>query len=406
MKLLSLATLILGRVALMGYAYGIESLYNFQAYQSIALDTAAVTAMLGLGAAQLSPQIESLEEIRVLIVDDNATDQVRSGNRPDPPGAADYGRRTWRWHPRPRRRHRGLSQQTCAQSQLFDCLTSVMSTADEQGTTTTLVTKHTLVEAKKMSTKLILLAEDNLINQKVATRQLQKLGYRPDVVANGKEAIEALGSIHYDLVFMDCQMPEMDGYEATAEIRRREANSKHTPIVAMTAHAMEGDREKCIAAGMDDYITKPVKVEELSRVLSALLQNAPPKSESVSTATVAPVDVARMRDALGDEPREFAEILELYLDGMVANLAKLDDALGLGDRDAIQALAHTCAGTSANCGMNAVLKPLRDLEDTARAGHLSGVTSAFVRTKQEFARIQAFLDLNIRQPAVESEELL
>jgi CheY-like chemotaxis protein len=251
-----------------------------------------------------------------------------------------------------------------------------------------------------MSTKLILLAEDNLINQKVATRQLQKLGYRPDVVANGKEAIEALGSIHYDLVFMDCQMPEMDGYEATAEIRRREVNSKHTPIVAMTAHAMEGDREKCIAAGMDDYITKPVKVEELSRVLSALLQNAPPEPEPVSTATVAPVDVARMRDALGDEPREFAEILELYLDGMVANLAKLDDALGLGDRDAIQALAHTCAGTSANCGMNAVLAPLRDLENNARAGHSSGVTSAFVRTKEEFARIQAFLDLNIRQPAV------
>ncbi len=287
------------------------------------------------------------------------------------------------------------------QSQLFDCLTSVMSAADkEQRTATVLVTKHTLIEAKKMSTKLILLAEDNIVNQKVATRQLQKLGYRADVVANGKEAIEALGRISYDLVFMDCQMPEMDGYDATGEIRRREGNSKHTPIVAMTAHAMDGDRDKCIAAGMDDYITKPVKIEELTRVLSALLELAPDEPEPAPLDSAAPVDVERMRDALGEEPNEFAEILELYLAGMVTNLADLDKAVSVGDRDAIEALAHTCAGTSANCGMNAVLAPLRELEATARAGRLSGAASAFVRTRQEFARIEAFLDLNIRQVTV------
>ncbi len=161
------------------------------------------------------------------------------------------------------------------QSQLFDCLISVMSTTDETASPThvasTLVTKHTLHETKKISPRLILLAEDNVVNQKVAIRQLQKLGYRCDAVGNGREAIEALGRIPYDIVLMDCQMPEMDGYEAAQEIRRLEAGTRRVTIVAMTANALEGDRERCLASGMDDYISKPVRVEELKRVLDALV---------------------------------------------------------------------------------------------------------------------------------------
>jgi CheY-like chemotaxis protein len=164
------------------------------------------------------------------------------------------------------------------QSRLFESLITVMSDAMKPSAASESVLSSPRRERRrvtkdetKISNELILVAEDNIVNQKVAIRQLRNLGFRADAVANGREAIEALGRIPYALVLMDCQMPEMDGYAATIEIRRLEGRTKRTPIVAMTAHALEGDREKCIEAGMDDYISKPVKTEELERVIAALL---------------------------------------------------------------------------------------------------------------------------------------
>ena len=113
----------------------------------------------------------------------------------------------------------------------------------------------------------MLLAEDNLVNQKVALVMLRKLGIEADVVGTGVEALDALVGVAYDLVLMDCQMPEMDGFEATRRIRERERGSRRLPVVAMTANAMMGDRERCIEAGMDDHIPKPVRVEALHRAL-------------------------------------------------------------------------------------------------------------------------------------------
>jgi len=163
-------------------------------------------------------------------------------------------------------------------SQLFDAL-SMLWGVQTGGMATELVTRHTIAESrvakgipdaekKKQPLSLhVLVVEDNIVNQRMAVRLLEKIGCVVDVAVNGLEAVERVEQSTYDLVFMDCQMPEMDGYEATAEIRRHENGSKHTPIIAMTAHAMQGDREKCLRAGMDDYIPKPIKKENMTEIV-------------------------------------------------------------------------------------------------------------------------------------------
>jgi CheY-like chemotaxis protein len=113
----------------------------------------------------------------------------------------------------------------------------------------------------------VLIAEDNAVNQRVAVRMLERLGYRADVASDGREAIQSSQRQPYAAILMDCQMPDVDGFEATAQIREREGSGRRTPIIAMTASAMQGDREKCLAAGMDDYVSKPVQVDTLRTVL-------------------------------------------------------------------------------------------------------------------------------------------
>lgn len=161
--------------------------------------------------------------------------------------------------------------------QLLDCLVAVMAQArtrlqvDPQHGALPLITRHSLAETEAKADLRILLAEDNIVNQKVAVRLFQRLGYRIDVVANGRGVVDALSRIRYDAVFMDCQMPDMDGFEATHVIRGSKGSDR-VPIIAMTANAMQGDRERCLAAGMDDYISKPISVDALARALDRVSQ--------------------------------------------------------------------------------------------------------------------------------------
>jgi CheY-like chemotaxis protein len=160
----------------------------------------------------------------------------------------------------------------CRQSQLYDCIVTVIGRSTAPPLLSPLPSNDPLEEPVQWHAR-ILVVEDNAVNQLVAAGMLKRLGCQVDVAANGLEAVEASGRIAYDCIFMDCQMPEMDGYEATAAIRQREAHTgSHTPIVAMTANAMQGDREHCLAAGMDAYISKPIHLKELTTALQQWLQ--------------------------------------------------------------------------------------------------------------------------------------
>jgi len=283
------------------------------------------------------------------------------------------------------------------QSELYNCISTVMGKTSKDGSSQ-LVTRHSLAEGEIRFQGKILLAEDTLFNQEVAREMIESVGCHVDIVDNGLKAVEAVSSMQYDLIFMDCQMPEVDGYEATKAIRQREkieSPDQHIPIVALTAHAMAGDREKCLTAGMDDYLTKPFKQKELKNVLERWLFEPPALSDhstethhctggqfaqrpetiedfsNRSSSDIGPIDPkaldnirALQRDGA---PDIVAKLVNLYLDESPKFLLELQNAILANDAQAMQKAAHKFKSNSANVGAISLSVLCKDLEEMGRA---------------------------------------
>ena len=268
----------------------------------------------------------------------------------------------------------------------------------------------------------VLVADDNVINQKVASRMLQQMGYKADVASNGLDVIQALERAPYDMILMDVQMPELDGLEATRRIRQRQQEPAPHPhfqrslaIIAMTANAMHGDREKCLAAGMDEYLPKPIRLEALRSLIErfggGLGKSAGPPSgpEAISAvqppptgrspgppltsdAGPAPVDLDRLTEFAGGNPDAFRELVDIFVQQTTEQIGLMEVALQTGAADRLARVAHSCAGASSTAGMLAVVPALRRLEALGQVGDLAAAPPQLTAVRQEFDRIKRFLE--------------
>ena len=277
------------------------------------------------------------------------------------------------------------------QSQLYDCLITVLTGAAPARRSEPPPTAG-LVETPEIIRNLrVLVVEDNDINRRLAMLMLQKLGCRPDFANNGDEAVEAWEKIPYDVIFMDCQMPVMDGYAATQEIRRREAlpnyATRHrTGVVAMTANAMRGDREKCLAAGMDDYISKPVRFGMIQAALNKIAKPADastPSSRSPSDkGNTIEASVAELYREFGDEAA--AELLDTFLRDTPLSLAELASLAKSGDREKFARAAHSLAGSCSIFGLQDIREAALKLEDAARQGSFQAGETLIVEINKRY----------------------
>jgi two-component system sensor histidine kinase/response regulator len=292
------------------------------------------------------------------------------------------------------------------QSRLYDAIVTVMGEPDE-ATTPEEAQPLTLDGRRGETTRSgvrILIAEDNAVNQKVAARMLENLGYSVDVAEDGLEALEALSSTDYGAILMDVQMPEMNGYAATAEIRRREEAhgvGRRTPIIAMTANAMEGDREKALEAGMDDYVPKPVKREVLAAVLErwiGAVDAATVGSGGLAgpTETGDPVDNAVIENlrVLGGSGM-ISELAELFFDDASSSLRTLREAVDENDARSVERVAHTLRGSSGNMGATRMAVICAELQNVGASGDLGHAAELLDRLEKEFGRVRPALEAEV-----------
>jgi signal transduction histidine kinase/DNA-binding response OmpR family regulator/HPt (histidine-containing phosphotransfer) domain-containing protein len=291
------------------------------------------------------------------------------------------------------------------QSALYDCLAQLMAGPPlaEDGIPRVEISSAPRKRTKRAAGRRgarILVAEDNIVNQQVAAGVLAALGYRADVVANGIEAVEAAGRVPYVAILMDCQMPEMDGYEAAQEIRRREGSARHTPIIALTADILKDARAKSLSAGMDDYVTKPLKPEQLAAALDRWLpSSAALKSRAVAADPRPEGAVDRhaldglLLDGLRKVERAGApglvkKVTDLFLEDTPRQLTDLRDSAQRGDCARLAKLAHTLKGSAANLGAREMVRVCGELEAFGRDGDISIVPSLVADLERQFDSVR------------------
>jgi PAS domain S-box-containing protein len=246
----------------------------------------------------------------------------------------------------------------------------------------------------------ILLAEDHLVNQKVALLMLERMGYRADVAANGLEVLQALHRQPYDLVLMDVQMPNMDGLEASRQICQQWSADSRPWIIAMTANVMQGDREECLAAGMDDYISKPIHPEELKAALgkckSCAAENLPTQAEQFTdtshspNAQTEPTSVLNLKalrvlqDMIGDNPSAMSALIECYLAESSELVEAIAAASQAADATTVYQIAHRLKSSSASLGATRLAELSRALETCGREGNLTGMKTEVTRLQAEY----------------------
>ena len=250
----------------------------------------------------------------------------------------------------------------------------------------------------------VLLAEDNVVNQRLATRLLEKQGHTVVVANTGKEAVDLSAQEGFDIVLMDVQMEEMDGLEATAAIRAREGDSgAHIPIVAMTAYALQGDRERCLAAGMDGYVPKPIDAEKLFEVIDELLPAeglaepvGPAPAAGIATdssarpdggARATPIDREEMMACVGGDEELFRELVELFVSDYPGHLGRIREAVNDGDADGLERAAHTLKGAVGNFAAKTVFQTALDLENMGRNGEFEGALERCAALEDEIVSL-------------------
>jgi PAS domain S-box-containing protein len=279
-------------------------------------------------------------------------------------------------------------------ARLVECLAVLMGQAPKSDSSNILSTRPMLTEHNSSPRLRVMVADDNHINQKVISSLLNKMGHRADVVADGKEALEAFKLVPYDVLLMDVQMPEIDGFEACRQIRAlEESKGRHTPIIAITAHARKEDREKCLAAGMDDYVSKPIKPRDLRAALARRMTGAR-IIPSTNSAPQSPIhgDVLNFSEALslvGGNRELLCEIARIFLDQYPKLLEKTHQALSRSDFELLGGAAHTLASSVGQLAGQRAFAAAKKLEQVSNEGNQSQASEALAELEWELQLLRS-----------------